>query len=155
MAGTRGQPALLDVRQDSVEFVERVVADDHLALARGAVLDLHDSAQFFGQLVLQPLHVGIERFCVLGLTTTRGARQHAADQRLGLTDRQALFCHQGADFDLVPPVVGDYHVATDRPDQVLVAAPQHYFDIIPDTGFEQANFTGVDYMRIELDFIVG
>lgn len=61
----------------------------------------------------------------------------------------------GADFDLVPPVVGDYHVAADRPDQVLVAAPQHYFDIIPDTGYQQTSFTGVNYARIELDFIVG
>jgi hypothetical protein len=61
----------------------------------------------------------------------------------------------GTDFDLVPPVVGDYHVAADRPDQVLVAAPQHYFDIIPDTGYKQASFTGINYARIELDFIVG
>src|SRR6185436_19075341 len=30
----------------------------------------------------------------------------------------------GKDFDVVPPVVGEYHVAADRPDQVLVAAPQ-------------------------------
>ena len=61
----------------------------------------------------------------------------------------------GTDFDLVPPVVGDYHVAADRPDQVLVAAPQHYFDIIPDTGYQQTSFTGINYARIELDFIVG
>lgn len=61
----------------------------------------------------------------------------------------------GTDFDLVPPVVGEYHVAADRPDQVLVAAPQHYFDIIPDTGYRQASSTGIDHARIELDFIVG
>jgi hypothetical protein len=61
----------------------------------------------------------------------------------------------GTDFDLVPPVVGDYHVAADRPDQVLVAAQQHYFDIIPDAGYQQTSFTGIHYARIELDFIVG
>jgi hypothetical protein len=66
----------------------------------------------------------------------------------------------GKDFDLVPPVDpardpgAAYHVATDRLDQVLVAAPQHYFDVIPETGFQQASFTGVNYARIELDFIV-
>ncbi|MBC8071758.1 MAG: baseplate J/gp47 family protein, partial [Deltaproteobacteria bacterium] len=61
----------------------------------------------------------------------------------------------GTAFDLVPPVVGEYHVAAERPDQVLVAAQQHYFDIVPDTGYQQASFTGIDHTRIELDFIVG
>jgi hypothetical protein len=61
----------------------------------------------------------------------------------------------GKAFDLVPPVAGEYHVAADRPDQVLVAASQHYFDIIPDTGYQQASFTGINHARIELDFIVG
>jgi len=61
----------------------------------------------------------------------------------------------GEDYDLVPPVQGEYHVATDRPDQVLVAARQHYFDVIPDTGFQQVSFTGINYTRLELDFIVG
>jgi hypothetical protein len=60
----------------------------------------------------------------------------------------------GEDFDLVPPVVGEYHVATDRPDQVLVAAPTHYVDVIPESGYEQSSFTGINYARIELDFIV-
>jgi len=61
----------------------------------------------------------------------------------------------GNNFDLVPPVVGEYSAATDRPDQVLVAAQQHYFDVIPDTGYRQSSFTGINYTRIELDFIVG
>jgi hypothetical protein len=61
----------------------------------------------------------------------------------------------GANFDLIPPTVRDYHVATQHPDQVLVAAQQHLYDVIPDTGYEQANFTGINYARIELDFIVG
>jgi hypothetical protein len=64
----------------------------------------------------------------------------------------------GEDFDLVPPATPaseGYHVATDGPDQVLVAAPRHFFDVIPETGFRQASFTGIDHTRIELDFIVG
>ncbi|HEX8111939.1 MAG TPA: baseplate J/gp47 family protein, partial [Kofleriaceae bacterium] len=61
----------------------------------------------------------------------------------------------GKNYDLVPPVVGEYHVATDRPDQVLVAAPQHYIDIIPEAGFKPTSFLGIDYARIQLDFIVG
>jgi len=58
-------------------------------------------------------------------------------------------------YDLVPPMVAEYHASADRPDQVLVAASQHYFDIIPDTGYQQASSTGINYARIELDFIVG
>jgi hypothetical protein len=61
----------------------------------------------------------------------------------------------GQDYDLVPPTVTDYHVGTDRPDQVLVTAQQHYFDVIPDTGYQQTSFIGINYARIELDFIVG
>jgi hypothetical protein len=65
----------------------------------------------------------------------------------------------GKHFDLVAPVDRDgtteHYVPTDRPDQVLVAAQQHYFDVIPDTGYQQASFIGINYARIELDFIVG
>ena len=61
----------------------------------------------------------------------------------------------GSHFDIVPPTIGDYHVETDRPDQVLVAAQQHDFDIIRDTGYQQNSFIGIGYARIELDFIVG
>jgi hypothetical protein len=60
----------------------------------------------------------------------------------------------GDDFELIPPQ-DDYHVATDRPDQVLVAARSHVIDVIPELGYRQASFTGINYMKIELDFIVG
>ncbi|HEU5218314.1 MAG TPA: baseplate J/gp47 family protein, partial [Gemmatimonadales bacterium] len=62
----------------------------------------------------------------------------------------------GKNYDLVLPPVGDYdyHVATTAPDQVLVAAPRHYFDVIPEAGYQQASFTGINYARIELDFVV-
>ncbi len=66
-----------------------------------------------------------------------------------------LFRGRGPDdFELIPPGV-DYHVATDRPDQVLVAAQDHVIDVIPELGYQQASFTGINYMKIELDFIVG
>jgi hypothetical protein len=48
----------------------------------------------------------------------------------------------------------DYHIATEGPDEVLVAAPQHDIDVISELGYEQASFTGINYMKIELDFIV-
>ena len=59
------------------------------------------------------------------------------------------------DFTLVPPVAADYHVATERADQVLVAARQHFIEDIPALGYPQDSFTGIGNMRIELDFIVG
>jgi hypothetical protein len=54
-----------------------------------------------------------------------------------------------------PPTDEGYWVETPRPDGVLVAAPQHEIGIIPETGFEEKLFTGINYMKIELDFIVG
>lgn len=48
----------------------------------------------------------------------------------------------------------DGFVETSRPDQILVSAPDHDIDLISDRGYEQASFTGIDYMKIELDFIV-
>jgi len=47
-----------------------------------------------------------------------------------------------------------YRVSTDRPDGVLVAHRQHDIDLITDAGFKDAKFTGIGYMKIELDFIV-
>lgn len=66
-----------------------------------------------------------------------------------------LFRGRGQDdFELIPPGV-DYHVATNRPDEVLVAARSHVIDVISELGYRQASFTGINYMKIELDFIVG
>jgi hypothetical protein len=70
----------------------------------------------------------------------------------------------GKVFNLILPVAEEhvesgqpdevYYVETDQPSQVLVSAQQHYFDVIPDTGVQQVSFTGINYTRIELDFIV-
>ncbi|MCU0837335.1 MAG: baseplate J/gp47 family protein [Rhodospirillales bacterium] len=48
---------------------------------------------------------------------------------------------------------GDY-VSSDRPDAVLVAARQHEIDIIAEDIFKQEEFSGIGYMKIELDFVV-
>jgi len=47
-----------------------------------------------------------------------------------------------------------YQVQTARPDGVLVADRQHEIDLITEARFEDAKFTGIGYMKIELDFIV-
>ncbi len=62
----------------------------------------------------------------------------------------------GRTFKLVlPSATEGYWVETDRPDGVLVAARQHEIDMIPETGYEEESFIGINYMKIELDFIVG
>ncbi len=48
-----------------------------------------------------------------------------------------------------------YWVEPDNPDGVLVAARRHEIDIITEAGYEEENFKGINYMRIELDFVVG
>jgi hypothetical protein len=68
-----------------------------------------------------------------------------------------LFRGRGQDdFALIPrdSQNPDYHIAAEHPDEVLVAAPQHDIDVISELGYEQASFTGINYMKIELDFIV-
>lgn len=46
-------------------------------------------------------------------------------------------------------------VSTTRPDGVLVSAPQHEIDLISNAGYDTKNFSGINYMKIELDFVVG
>jgi hypothetical protein len=61
---------------------------------------------------------------------------------------------RAGDFELVPSAA-DYHVAATLPDEVLVSAQNHVIDVIPESGYAPATFTGINYMRLELDFIVG
>jgi hypothetical protein len=65
-----------------------------------------------------------------------------------------LFRGEGKDDFTLIPSSAEYHIATKRPDEVLVAARQHDIDVIPELGYEQAAFTGINYMKLELDFIV-
>ena len=64
----------------------------------------------------------------------------------------------GQNFSRVPaPALGDpegYFIAADRPDGILVAAREHQIDLIADTGYSVQLLTGIDYMKLELDFVV-
>ena len=48
-----------------------------------------------------------------------------------------------------------YFVATESTDGVLVAAREHEIDVITEEGYEEESFSGINYMKIELDFVVG
>ncbi len=62
----------------------------------------------------------------------------------------------GKTFVLAPAggVDGD-SIGSDRPDAVLVAARQHEIDLIADEIYAADEFKGVNYMKVELDFVVG
>ncbi|MEZ4453503.1 MAG: baseplate J/gp47 family protein [Nannocystaceae bacterium] len=65
----------------------------------------------------------------------------------------------GRDFEYIAPpseASGEgYHVAAERPDEVLVAARDHEIDVITDVHYESELFTGISHMKVELDFSVG
>lgn len=61
----------------------------------------------------------------------------------------------GKTFRPVPlPESEGYYVAACRPDDVLVAAREHEIDLISEAGYEAKEFTGINHVKIELDFIV-
>jgi hypothetical protein len=47
------------------------------------------------------------------------------------------------------------YVTTERPDGILVSVRQHEIDMIAEAGYEAETFRGINYTKIELDFIVG
>ncbi|MFT7265137.1 MAG: hypothetical protein ACI9A2_003221 [Halioglobus sp.] len=47
-----------------------------------------------------------------------------------------------------------YQVSASRPDEVLVAAHEHVFDVISTADFRVEDFSGIDHLKIELDFQV-
>ena len=63
----------------------------------------------------------------------------------------------GENFKSVPETsdASGYRVQAGSPDSVLVAARQHQIGLITEARFVNENFTGINYMQIELDFIVG
>ena len=65
-----------------------------------------------------------------------------------------LFTNETGNFALIVPEDG-YHAGTSGPDGILVAAPEHEFDLISDSAYSVDALRGVNYMKIELDFIVG
>ena len=56
--------------------------------------------------------------------------------------------------DTLVPEAPDYHASAGRPDAVLVAARQHEFDVIAGADYRVEGFAGINYMKLELDFIV-
>ncbi len=56
--------------------------------------------------------------------------------------------------DVLVPEAIDYHASAGRPDGVLVAARQHEFDVIAQADYRVEGFAGINYMKLELDFIV-
>lgn len=93
---------------------------------------------------------------ILDFVDRRDYVDYVADIKLFRGRGHAVGSSTEWDYDLIPrdPQNPDYHIATERPDEVLVAAPQHDIDVISELGYEQASFTGINYMKIELDFIV-
>jgi hypothetical protein len=50
---------------------------------------------------------------------------------------------------------GQSKVITSRPDTVLVSAQNHEIDIVDENGYDEDNFEGINYMKVQLDFQVG
>ncbi|MBN8447457.1 baseplate J/gp47 family protein [Accumulibacter sp.] len=67
-----------------------------------------------------------------------------------------LFSSQddGQNFSVVVPEGDSYHVRTQSPGDILVAARTHVFDVISQADYRVERLTGINYMKIELDFIV-
>lgn len=84
---------------------------------------------------------------ILDFVDRRDYVEYVAELKLARSD-------DGENFTIVPPTPEDYHVAADRPDQVLVAAREHHIDVISELEYQQALFTGINYMKLGLDFIV-
>lgn len=62
----------------------------------------------------------------------------------------------GLDFQLIAqPSSEGYFVTAHRPDAVLVAARNHDIDLITEINAGEQIFNGINYMKLELDFIVG
>jgi hypothetical protein len=78
-------------------------------------------------------------------------------ERLDYVDYLAQFFLFSNEEGLVlnEPVDSGYRVQAKLPNSVLVADREHQIDLITETRFVNENFTGINYMRIELDFIVG
>ncbi len=62
----------------------------------------------------------------------------------------------GRDFELVAPSGdGGYYVSAERPDEILVAAREHEIDVITDVHYDTELFSGINNMKVELDFVIG
>ena len=50
---------------------------------------------------------------------------------------------------------GENKVTVSHPDTVLVSAQSHEIDVVDERGYDEDNFEGINYMKVELDFKVG
>lgn len=50
---------------------------------------------------------------------------------------------------------GKNQVTSRRPDTILVSAQNHEIDVVDENGYDEENFEGINYMKVELDFQVG
>lgn len=70
-----------------------------------------------------------------------------------------LGAENGLDYQLIikPPLTSSsegYFVEAPRPDVVLIAAREHDIDLITDLNVDGQTFKGINYMKLELDFVV-
>ena len=87
-----------DVRENALQLVERVIADDQLAFALLTMADLHRRAQALGQALLETgnIRVGFDRLRGLLFAT-----QPLANQSLGLTYGQPSCDNVSRPFNLL------------------------------------------------------
>src|SRR6185295_13553330 len=94
--------ASTDMREDSVELVERVIADDELALPRRRMLKLDRRAELVGEVVLEPLDVRVLRTRPAGtILAAASVSDEAPHERFRLADREALLRDERADLGLL------------------------------------------------------
>src|SRR5579871_94646 len=90
------------MREDTVQLVQTVVADDEPALASARMLDRDLRAQLLAELLLQSRDIGIG--ACSRLAGRRGGFLQAAHEGFRLADRQSLAGYQRRDLDLLSPL---------------------------------------------------
>ncbi len=63
----------------------------------------------------------------------------------------------GRDYKLVAPAAdgSGYYVSAEHQDEILVAARTHDIDVISDVHYDTELFSGINNMKVELDFVIG
>ncbi|MEZ4429522.1 MAG: baseplate J/gp47 family protein [Nannocystaceae bacterium] len=89
---------------------------------------------------------------VINFVDRRPYVDYVADIKLFTSDdgRDYVYAQPSAQRD-----VEGYYVTPRRPDGVLVAARQHQIDVITELQYSAELFSGINHMKVELDFVVG
>jgi hypothetical protein len=61
----------------------------------------------------------------------------------------------GKVFKDVKVLHGENVIKARSPDVILVSALSHIIDLIAEEGYEENSFSGINYMRVGLDFTIG